>query len=53
MRKRPRKLSTEKTHKFTKRAGKKREYNTAEWNHEGIHLFNKFCDKWKKLASKN
>ncbi len=45
--------STKKTPKFTKRAGKKREYNTSGWNHEGIHFFNKVCNKWKKLASKN
>jgi hypothetical protein len=29
-------LSTKKTPKFTKRAGKKREYNMLGWNHEGI-----------------
>jgi hypothetical protein len=23
------------------------------WNHEGIHFFNKVCNEWKKLASKN
>jgi len=39
--------------KFTKRAGKKREYNKSGWNHEGIHFFIKVCNKWKKLASKN
>ncbi len=47
------KLSTKKTPNFTKRAGKKREYNMSGWNHEGMHFFNKVCDKWKKLASKN
>jgi hypothetical protein len=46
-------LSTKKTPMFTKRAGKKREPNTSGWNHEGIHFFNKVCDIWKKLASKN
>ncbi len=46
-------LLTKKTPKFTKRAGKKREYNTSGWNHEGIHFFNKVCKEWKKLASKN
>jgi hypothetical protein len=46
-------LSTKKTPKFTKRAGKKREYDTSGWNHEGIHFFNKVCNKWKKLASEN
>ncbi len=45
--------STKKTPKFTKRAGKKREYNLPGWNHEGIHFFNKVCNKWKKLASEN
>jgi hypothetical protein len=45
--------STKKTPKFTKRAGKKREHNTPGWNHEGIHFFNKDCNEWKKLASKN
>ncbi len=45
--------STKKTPKLTKRAGKKREYNTSVWNHERIHFFNKVCDKWKKLASEN
>ena len=45
--------STKKTHKITKRAGKKREYNTLGWNHEGIHFFNNVCNEWKKLASKN
>jgi hypothetical protein len=44
---------TKKTPKFTKRAGKKREYDTSGWNNEGIHFFNMVCDKWKKLASKN
>jgi hypothetical protein len=39
-------LLTKKTPKFTKRAGKKREYNTSEWNHEGIHFVNKVCNKW-------
>ncbi len=46
-------LLTKKTPKFTKRAGKKREYNKSGWNHEGIHFFIKVCNKWKKLASKN
>jgi hypothetical protein len=46
-------LSNKKTPGFTKRAGKKRENNMLGWNHEGIHLFNKICNKWKKLASKN
>jgi hypothetical protein len=45
--------STKKTPKFTKRAGKKREYSTAGWKHEEIHFFNKVCDEWKKLATKN
>jgi hypothetical protein len=45
--------STKKTPKFTKRAGKKREYNMLGWNHEGIHFFNKVCNEWKKLASNN
>ncbi len=44
-------MLTKKTPKFTKRAGKKREYNTSG-NHEGIHFFNKVCKEWKKLASK-
>ncbi len=39
--------------KFTKRAVKKREYNTSGWNHQRIHFFNKVCGEWKKLASKN
>jgi hypothetical protein len=42
-----------KTPKFTKRAGKKTEYNTFGWDHKGIHFFNKVCKEWKKLASKN
>ncbi len=46
-------LSIKKTPKFAKRAGKKREYNTLGWNQEGIHFFNKVCNKWKKIASKN
>jgi hypothetical protein len=37
--------STKKTPKFTKKAGKKREYNTSEWNHEGIHFYNKVWDE--------
>ncbi len=45
--------STKKTPKFTKRAGKKREYNMSGWNHEGIHFYNKVCKEWKKLASEN
>jgi hypothetical protein len=48
------KLSTKKTPRFTKRAGKKREYNTSGWNQEGIHFFDKVFDKWKTLvASEN
>ncbi len=46
-------LSTKKTPKFMKRSGKKRECNTLGWNHEGIHFFNKVCNKGKKLARKN
>jgi hypothetical protein len=46
-------LLTKKTPKYMKRAGKKREYNRSGWNHEGIHFFNKVCNKWKKLAIKN
>ncbi len=46
-------MLTKKTPKFTKRAGKKREYNRWGWNHEGIHFFNKVCEEWKKLASEN
>jgi hypothetical protein len=45
--------STKKTPKFTKRAGKKREYNTSGWNHEGIKFYNKVCGEWKTLASEN
>jgi hypothetical protein len=47
------KRPSKKTPKFTKRAGKKKEYNTSGWNHEQIHFFNKVCNKWKKLASEN
>ncbi len=45
--------SAKKTPKFTKRAGKKREYNTSGWNHEGIQFYNKVCGERKTLASKN
>ncbi len=34
-------LLTKKTPKFTKRVGKKIEYNTLGWNHEGTRFFNK------------
>jgi hypothetical protein len=44
---------TKKTPKFTKKAGKKREYNTSGWNHEGIHFYSKARDEWKRLASEN
>jgi hypothetical protein len=46
-------LPPNKTPKFTKRAGKKRDHNMLGWNHEGIHFFNKVCGEWKKLASEN
>jgi hypothetical protein len=42
-----------KTPKFTKRARKKREYNTSGWNYEGVQFFNTVCGEWKTLASKN
>jgi len=46
-------LSTKKTPKFTKKAGKKREYNASGWNHQGIIFYNKVWDEWKRLASEN
>ncbi len=45
--------STEKTPKFTKKAGRKREYNTSGWNNERIHFYNKVRDEWKRIASEN
>jgi hypothetical protein len=45
--------STKKTPKFTKKAGKKREYNASGWNHQGIIFYNKVQDEWKRLASEN
>jgi hypothetical protein len=41
--------STKKTPKFMKKAGKKREYYT----YEGVYLFNKVRNEWKRLASEN
>jgi hypothetical protein len=37
--------------KFTKKVGKKREYNTSGWNHEGIHFYSKVWDELMRLAS--
>ncbi len=37
--------STKKTPKFTKKAGKKREYNASGWNHQGIIFYNKVRDE--------
>ncbi len=45
--------STKKTPKFTKKAGKKREYNASGGNHQGIIFYNKVRDEWKRLASEN
>ncbi len=47
--------STKKTPKFTKKAGKKREYNNSEWNYEGIHFYNKvgLNGRDKQVRSKN
>ena len=45
--------STKKTSKFTKKAGRKREYNISGWSYEGINFYNKLRDKWKRIASEN
>ncbi len=45
--------STKKTPMFTKKAGKKREYNASGWNHQGIIFYNKVWDEWKRLAGEN
>ena len=43
----------EKTTKFMKRGGLKREYNTMGWSQEGIDFYNKVQEEWKKLSREN
>ncbi len=42
-----------KTPKFTKKAGKKREFNMSGWTQEGIVLYKKVWDRWKSLSQEN
>ena len=42
-----------KTSKFTKKAGLKREFNSAGWTKDGIDYYNKVWEGWKKLSGEN
>ena len=42
-----------KTPKFTKKAGKKREFNMSGWTQEGIVFYKKVWDRWKSLSQEN
>ena len=42
-----------KTSKFTKKAGLKREFNSAGWSKDGIDYYNKVWEGWRKLSGEN